>query len=160
MIELLVTAALIAGLLVVSIVTFDRWIDKNQLIKTTDSFIDTLEFARNSAMASNALIEVCPRDPGEKCGANWDAGQLVLDFQNEKVLRVEAAVPDDYFILWRPTLTDLPLVRFKPDGFLASGLQGSFYICAKKKHADSAKIVLLRSGRTRALTGDFPACHS
>ena len=159
LIELLLTAALIAGLVVVSIVTFDRWIDKNQLIKTTDSFIDMLEFARTSAMISHGQTEVCPRGADEKCGTNWDEGQLVIDLQNHKVLRAEDAVPEEYFILWRPTLTDYPLIKFNAEGFLASGLQGSFYLCAKKKHVNSSKIVILRTGRTRALTGNFPECR-
>lgn len=156
---MLVTAALIAGLLVVSIVTFERWVDKNQLIKTTDSLIDMLEFARASAMTTQSMTEICPRGADQKCGTEWDAGQLVLDVQNQKVLRVEEAVPDEYFILWRPTLNELPLIQFRSDGFVASGVQGSFFICAKKKQDLSSRIILLRTGRTRALTGNFSACH-
>lgn len=141
--------------------TFHRWVEKDTLVKSTDVLIDVLQFARSAAMTSQQTIEVCPLGAHDQCGDDWDQGLLVRDVATQKVLRVEQDVPPEgYFMLWKPALDALPLVRFRSDGFVASGLEGSFYLCAKNTPAASSRIVLLRTGRIRAVTGEFPVCHT
>lgn len=157
---MLLTAALIAGLVVVVVLTFQRWVDRNELVKTTDTLIDLLDYARSVAMTSQMMTEVCPRETDQKCGADWDQGLLLVKKDNQSILRVERDVPPEgYFVLWRPALQELPFVRFRSDGFVYSGVGGSFYICAKKRPGTSSRVILLNTGRTRAVTGDFAACH-
>lgn len=160
MIELLITIALTVALLTVAVISVQRWIDRDELYKTSDTLIDVLDFARTEAMATHALVSVCPLGVDGKCGDDWSAGQIVSRMSDNRVLRVEDAAPEEYYLLWVPALQEFPEVVFQADGFVRNGLQGSFYVCAKSDNLLSSRIVLLRTGRTRALVGHFPDCDS
>lgn len=159
LIELLLVIALAAGLLVVAMVSYQRWIVHDELLSVVRTFENTLDFARESAITSHREVEVCPVGEKEACGTLWEAGLQVRDLEKKTVLRVTDSVPERFSVSWRPTLAEKLFLRFNSEGFVSNGAQGSFYICAKERKDASARIILLRTGRLRLVTGHFDACQ-
>ena len=120
---------------------------------------DSLEFAHESAVTLHTTTVFCPKKDNTSCGTNWQNGQLILDVHNQRVLRILPAIPAGYALDWRSTLGDSADLRFRSDGF-TRGQQGSFFICNQKNAAFSAKMVILRTGRVRVVTGNIAECDA
>lgn len=116
--------------------------------------MNALNYARNTAMTLHTTTVFCPKKESD-----WQSGQLIKDANNQRILRALPAIPSSYYFMWRSALGASADLRFEPDGF-THGQQGSFLICNRVKNAQSARIVLLRTGRMRVEMGSVAACDA
>jgi len=135
---------------------YREFVHQNQLSTLVNTLTDALEYARDEAITLDTTITLCPKNAEGSCGSNWQQGQLIIDKENQRVLRVLHAMPKQYQLLWKSTLGDSSHLQWRSDGF-TRGQQGSFFICATK--GPSAQIIILRTGRLRVVTGKISRCE-
>lgn len=158
LLECLVAIMLTGLLLFATISAYYEFTHKNQLSILVNDLTNTLEYARNSAITLHTNIIFCANNGEGACGSNWQNGQLILNENDQKVLRELPLMPSGYHLFWRSTLGDSVALRWRSDGF-TRGQQGSFFICGRKDHfASSAQIIILRTGRLRVETGVIAGC--
>lgn len=155
--ECLIVIALCSILIFSALISYRTFFSDNQLTILTDTLEDVLHYARYAAITIRTDIKLCARDPDNTCGSDWQNGQLVINANNARVLRVFSALPKQFQLFWESTLGESADLEWNPDGF-THGQQGSFFICARDKAALSAKIIILRTGRLRSETGHFAQC--
>jgi len=129
--------------------TYCEFMSRNQLNALVDQLTDALEFARDSAITMHTSVIFRPKN------SDWQNGQLILNNENQNVLRELPAMPSDYHFYWRSTLGDSNQLRWRSSGF-TRGQQGSFFICGQTQ---SAQIILLRTGRYRVVYGGSGICN-
>lgn len=140
-----------------AVISYQTFFSDNQLTVLVNQVKGALRYARYAAITMNANVRLCAKDTDNTCGVNWQEGLLVLNDDNQAVLRIFSAMPAGFQGVWRSTLGDSSDLRWRPTGF-TRGQQGSFFICAQNKAALSAKIVILRTGRLRSEVGRFLEC--
>lgn len=150
--------ALMATLFFSCLLAYQHITNRFRLSSWVNNFVSALHFARVTAMTSHTTITLCARDSKNTCGSNWQAGQLVLDENNQHVFRVLSAVPNGYELTWKSTLGQSDALRWRANGF-TRGQQGSFLLCSDQQHDNlSAQIIILRTGRVRSVIGKIPEC--
>jgi type IV fimbrial biogenesis protein FimT len=156
LLECMVVIAILLILLFSASMSYRDFIHRHQLSTLVNNLIDNLEYARDEAITLDATITLCPKNAGGRCGLHWQKGQLMLNKSNNHILRVLPKMPQSYRLFWRSTLGDSTTLQWQSNGF-TRGQQGSFFICAR--HAPSAQIVILRTGRLRAHIGKIAQCE-
>lgn len=147
-----------AMLLLSSVAAYRTFIEKNQLVSVVNDLVNGLNFARLSAMTSQSTITVCARSRTNQCGSQWSQGQLIINDSQHRLIQQYKALPKTYQLIWRSSLGQSDVLRFRPNGF-TNGQQGSFLICPRlNSHAMSARIVILRTGRVRSEIGEVAQC--
>lgn len=145
-------------LLLASASAYREFTARNQLSILLNDLTDALAYARASAITLHTPIIFCAKGDSNTCGSNWQNGQLILNENNQTVLRVLPPMPNGYRLSWRSTLGASANLRWRSDGF-TQGQQGSFFICGRKGHsASSAQIIILRTSRLRVVTGVVSGC--
>ncbi|OGT32362.1 MAG: hypothetical protein A3C44_06880 [Gammaproteobacteria bacterium RIFCSPHIGHO2_02_FULL_39_13] len=131
------------------ILSYRFFMQKNQLTSLVNQVVSAVHDARFVAMTSHATTRFCARD------MDWQQGQLIVNEKNQQVIRVFPAMPAGYHLHWKSTLGESDALHFRSNGF-TRGQQGSFFICTKQ--ADSAQIIVLRTGRIRSVIGKISGC--
>jgi type IV fimbrial biogenesis protein FimT len=156
LLECIIVMALSCILLFSAIIAYQSFVCKNQLLSLVNQFTDALLFARDEAITLQTTVTFCPKNKDEKCGFDWEKGQLILN--SKKIIRELPATPIIYHVYFSGTLGESTVLRWRADGF-TRGQQGSFYFCDLKKHpAASAQIIILRTGRLRVVMGKIAGC--
>lgn len=146
LLECLLVISISLILLFSASVAYREFVHQNQLSTLVNNLTDALEYARDEAITKHMTVAFCPRNADDRCGSDWQQGQLIIDKKNQRVLRVLPSMPKQYHLSWRSTLGDSADLEWRSDGF-TRGQQGSFFICAAK--GLSAQIIILRTGRLR-----------
>lgn len=137
---------------------YHTFIRRNQLYFLIQTISANLMFAQNEAVSLHANIVFCPRGENDTCGDNWDRGQLILNEDDNKVLRELPNLPPQFHLSWKSSLGKSTALLWRNNGF-TNGQQGSFDVCEQSGHADqSAQIIVLRTGRLRVVTNAMVNC--
>ena len=132
LVELLITLAIAAILLGLSIPSFTALISSNRLSSSANKWITTLNYARSEAIKRNQQVVV------RKTSTNWEQGwQVFVDIDRSTVarqnvldsddilLRDYAALPVGFTLRGNQNFSNF--IRYKPNGVSSSF--GSFVIC-------------------------------
>jgi len=153
LLECLIVITLTVFLLLSVVIGYRQWIVHYQLNSLVSRFEDALSYARDSAMTLQTTTEFCPNNGDNQCGVDWQQGQLIIDTQNQHVLRVMPAISSGYAFNWHGTLDDSTKLRWRSDGF-TRGQQGSFFIRDQHNKNSFVQMIILRTGRVRVVMHD------
>jgi len=156
LIELMVTIAIAAVLLVVAVPNFVVFLQNNRLVSQANELSGMLNFARSEAVKRSARVIVCSRLNDTTCtgGTNWDAGYLVFvdpdgngapDVAGD-VIRIRAAMEGNNTLRAARVA-----IVFQANGFSA-GSNTTFRVCDARGTANGRAVVINNQGRTRAST--------
>ncbi len=173
LIELLSVAAVAAVLLAVGIPGMQRMLLTNRLAATSNALVAAFHLARQTAVARNRPVTLCPGDPATGCSRDWTAGTWLQFVDRDHDGRLDTGEP----VLQSGAVADAlhiailgnrpmrqPIV-FMPQGQAeqASGAfaAGTLRICVRDAiQPNAVDLILSRSGRVRAesrdLSGDCP----
>ena len=153
LLECLIAIALSAIIFFSSVMAYRQLVERHELTTLVDHLMSALQYARYTAMTTQATITFCPKGKNDQCGTHWQAGQLIMDQKSQHVFRELPPMPKNECLFWRSTLGESNALRWRADGF-TRGQQGSFFIESKKKSQTLfAKIIILRTGRLRSEVG-------
>lgn len=122
LVELLVTVAVAAILLMVAVPGFQSLIRGNQATTEANALHTALLFARSEALKRRGSVTLCRSADGASCGGNWADGWIVFNDTDadgaldagETLLRVGSAVATGISLSVSPAGTNF--VRFQPGG--------------------------------------------
>lgn len=80
LVELLASIAIMTVILVMTMPSFKNMLMNNRIMAQTDALVNTLHYARNTALTQNRSILVCPyRAVGSSaCGSDWQNGWITI----------------------------------------------------------------------------------
>ncbi len=177
LLELVVTLAIGAVILVVGVPSFKGTLDNQRMTSATNELVMSLNLAKSEAIKRVVYVSVCKSSNGASCSAadtSWDDGWIV--FANATVANLGSVDVGDEIIRISPALRDSlainPLgtidgfVSFRPSGTLgtaAANMAGTLTMCDERGDAHARGIVLEPSGhwqvsRDLAHDGSALAC--
>lgn len=77
LIELMVTVVVVAILLVIAVPNFRTLLLNRRQAAVADGLLNSLNYARNTALSNDQPVTVCPLSAGNACGSNWSNGWIV-----------------------------------------------------------------------------------
>lgn len=142
LVELMVTLAILAILMVIGVPAMQQFLQKRQALARSDNFISAMKYARSEAIKRGKPVAVCRTTTADSvtpnCNTtdtNWASGWLVFEdtaptdgaFNNatEILFKVQQALPGQGRIDVRPA--NRTAISFTADG-LAVGSLSSFVI--------------------------------
>lgn len=153
LLECVLVMAIIVALLVTCAMGFHTFVARNTLSSLIIDEESALRYARVMAIVSHHAVTLKPIKNDD-----WQSGQIIVDMQTQKILRVLPAIANPIHFFWKSTLDDSLALMWRPDGMTA-GQQGSFYFCNIQNNALSAQIIILRTGRLRHVIGAVLGCQ-
>lgn len=166
-IELMVTIAVTAALLVLVVPAFGQFVLNRSITSQANSFATMLAFARSEAVKRNSTVSMCKSANGVTCRpqGNWaqgfivfvdsmTAGTLGVVDPGEQVLRVVGQVHDSLSLGGVPTQgpagpgTVSHVVTFRSDGL--SNQTGRWTVCSNVADSDFAIRIVMQAGSGRA----------
>jgi len=171
LVEVLITLAIVAILLVVAVPAMQRFMTGRAVLAQAEELVATLRLARSDALRLNSAVTVCaatdttadsPVCAAAANNASWNAGWLTfIDLDNdgvrdtgERVLRVQSPLKGVKAV----TSNTQGHVRFYPNGLPATGA-AEFNVQPTLDSRDSGynavlrKVQLNTAGRTVVVTG-------
>jgi type IV fimbrial biogenesis protein FimT len=131
LLELLIVLTLVAILSLAGVRSWHFFLKKQQQQILVNQLQQSLNFAKQSAVAYHQAVSLCAAASDQMCGDNWSKGILIFlnsngqsQPQDHLLLRVPP-LSKTAIIQWRGWLTS-PQIRFEADG-LPHGYHGSFY---------------------------------
>lgn len=80
LIELMVTIAVLAVVLVIAMPSFNRQINNNRADSAADEFTAALNYARSQAVRTKQRVSLCASSDGQTCtGSDWAVGLMVFE---------------------------------------------------------------------------------
>jgi type IV fimbrial biogenesis protein FimT len=175
LIELMITLAIVAVLLVVGVPSLKTFMQSNTLIASTNELLSALHVARSEAIKLNTRVSICDSSNGTSCGltGDWSNGWIVFvdaggnltstgapctAANTDCLLRVHNAISDDQLSVSGVDANSAAITSFT---FTARGMpkdtagiseSGIFSICSfddSNNVIGSRAVVLSLSGRVR-----------
>lgn len=156
LIELMVTLAVAAIILVFASNSVYQLYKKNQVTTDVNRIVAQLNFARTAAVNKGVPVTICPSPDGKNCSTNWASGMLVFidthrdrQFTHvEKILHYFPKFAAGVQVDFKSFQGDQALT-FLPTGY-GRAMAGSFtYRACDNKAQCQRKVILNRIGRVR-----------
>ncbi|MHB1677041.1 MAG: GspH/FimT family pseudopilin [Sulfuriferula sp.] len=79
LLELMVTVAVAAVLLAISVPNFQTFFNSNRIVTVTNDYITAINFARSEAVKGGAMTTLCMSNNGSTCTGNsgWSNGWII-----------------------------------------------------------------------------------
>lgn len=166
LIELIVTMAVVAIVLVAGIPALSNMSGSNRLVTQINSLAGSLALARSEAIKSAITVTVCASSNTTSCNVNtWQSGWIVftdrdkdavIDVGTDRKIQVQGALNGNPEL--RLTLTAVPgRFQFSPDGSSRTNIRASFILCPQDKVVTLAKAVNINFiGRSSLAKGITP----
>lgn len=159
LIELMITLAVAAIVLLVAVPSFDNLMEKNRVEAVQKDLARDIAFARQAAATRNTFVSICKSSNGTSCGGNWKQGWIIyVDIPggtagtvdgDDEVLRVHEAINTN------DSLTNTEdFLQFSASGALQepdTGLPEIKVCSASGDHVQG--LTVLRSGRAIVKNG-------
>jgi type IV fimbrial biogenesis protein FimT len=152
--ELMLTVAIAAILLVIGVPAFQDFGARQRMSAAMHALHGELALARNAAIRHGTAVVACPGGPDTGCreGSDWSAGWFVFsDFNGDRAFqageRVHRVEPGLEQIVIRSS-SGRQSLRFFPNGS-APGSNGSITFCDRRGPAAARKLVISNLGRIR-----------
>ncbi len=171
LVELLVTAAIAAALMMLAIPALTGMLDTQRRSASLNRFVASLHLARGEAIKRNGRAVVCKSATGEQCTqtGHWEQGWIVFHDANNNAsldagewllqqqgplggrLRLSGNLPVAHYVSYSATGT-----AKKTSGAFQAG---TFTLCPPDGAADNIrKIILSGTGRPRTVKGQAGDC--
>lgn len=159
LIELMITLAVAAILLSVGVPSFITFMQDSRLTTQSHALRTSLGFARDEAVKRAVPVSVCRSNNQTTCGGNWKDGWIIFTDDDrdgvfdagdgDTVLRVAPALTGGNTL----TYSDADnYVGYDYEGFLYSGVTGTFSLCDSRGITAARGIELILTGRSRSVT--------
>jgi type IV fimbrial biogenesis protein FimT len=152
--ELMVTVAIAAILLVIGVPAFQDFGARQRMSAAMHALHGELALARNAAIRHGTAVVACPGEPDTGCraGSDWSEGWFVFsDFNGDRAFqageRVHRVEPGLEQIVIRSS-SGRQSLRFFPNGS-APGSNTSITFCDRRGPAAARKLVISNLGRIR-----------
>jgi len=138
LVELIVTAAVLAIIAAIALPAFQHYMAEQEVQSTVAKLIMANRSARNLALLHHANVVICPSEGLAQCEpAKWSRGFIVFTDLNknrqadagESILQTEALGLQYGTLDWKGALS-MPSVTFQALSGLPIGSNGSFYYCS------------------------------
>jgi type IV fimbrial biogenesis protein FimT len=161
LVELMVTVAVAAIILMVAIPSFKEMIDNNRLVTQVNAFTTSLAIARSEAIQRSLQVTVCKSANGTSCttAGNWEQGWIVFEDTNgdgsnvgDDTIRVFSALPSGYTLREGGNFGDW--IAYTRTGMSAgsAGVSDTFRVCtANAVTTESRAIEINTTGRARLI---------
>lgn len=159
LIELVTALCILAGLLVLAVPSYARYMDEQRLLDQARRLSDAIMLARSEAVKRNGHVVICATTPNDDCGdaRHWHEGWVVFedvdgnaeqDAVDPPVAREPGATPGVTMVGNRPVQRYLRF-DYLGQARLASGAlqMGTIEVC--KPGLNGYRVVLANAGRTR-----------
>jgi type IV fimbrial biogenesis protein FimT len=152
--ELLITLAVAAILLLTGVPSFKKFTQRQQMKTAVNALQQSLLLARNEAVHRNAAVVVCPEDSEGSCTGNrdWSRGWIVFPDLNDDRERQEGETLLHHE--QRPAVVSIASsrgrtsIRFRGDGS-APGSNARIGFCGPAGPPGARKLVISNVGRIR-----------
>ncbi len=144
LIELLITILVFCILLVLAIPALSSLLMNNRLIAKTDMFVNSLNYARNTALGESINVVVCPFGVAQSttCGGSWSNGWIVI---TQPSVGTSTLLQSQQLFSVDPVLSgNVPSVVFDPHGLTTTS--GNFKFCDSRGGAFARSIEVLATG--------------
>lgn len=150
--ELLFAMSISLLFLTALIPSYHHFIFRNKSENVVGQLALAIHSARQQAMTTNQIVEFCGSSDKTRCDGNWQAGQLLVAAESQKVLRIFSLLTPGERLWWQSSLGDNNALKLSPTGF-TEGQRGSFYYCPHEKNGRyGSKVIVNDSGRVRVET--------
>jgi type IV fimbrial biogenesis protein FimT len=165
LIELIITVAIVAILVGISVPSFAHLGSAQKMTTTTHLVMSSFNQARMRAISTGRQVVVCPSTDGTSCRADssWNAGWIIYDDVNrnrklDPTETVAARVESLPAGLVATTSKARPQLMFKPDGG-AWGNPLTLTVCdASNPDGEGRAIIVNNGGRARTAPAAAGAC--
>lgn len=149
-IELIITMSIIAIIAIFAVPYFKQMIMDKRMLTARDALINGLNYARNTALTQNAIIQACPvgASGSTTCGTNWNTGFMIISQPasgGATLLQSYRAGPN------APTLSIVPIsgvsassITFDSKGITST--QAYFKLCDSRGGAYAVSVQVLPTG--------------
>lgn len=166
LIELLVTVAVIAIIVLIGVPRFQGVMENNRMIANLNKLSGDLNYARSEAVKRSITVTICGSSNQASCNStNWEDGWIIFTDQNkdaainqsDTLLRVAQALPPG-LTLRATNLDNLGHAEFLPDGRLRDEnndgtARGTFRLCPQDNNLQHARAVNINGlGRVSVAT--------
>ena len=141
-VELMVTVAVVAILLVVAAPSMEYMLVNGKITSKASDFIRTLHYARTEAVTRNTTVQITPNNEGTE-GANWSRGwEICCDKDNQRQVKKY----EDEVSLILAGGKQINTIRFDAKGKVpeAQNQQLEFRVCSKKHPQYDGRIITIR----------------
>jgi type IV fimbrial biogenesis protein FimT len=171
LIELMVVLALVVILQTLAVPALSAAVDAVRLTASTQSFLGSLQLARNEAIKRNARVVLCKSDTGQRCvlTGDWEQGWIVFhDLNNnaqvdagEAILQRESALNGMLRLTGNSQVASY--ASYTPTGAtsMTSGAfqAGTFTVCRQSPgRSEARQIVIGSAGRVRTQKVTLSQC--
>ena len=149
LIEMIITVAIAAILVMVALPNFRDFIENNRLATNANKLISMLQYAKSEAMKRDVTVSLCAGNPTSGCVCNaqagcdakWKNGYIVFTDPNvnctvdngEQILRVDEGIRGDY------TITAAGCLTFRGLGNLSTNNTVTISICTSYLTTDNIR---------------------
>jgi type IV fimbrial biogenesis protein FimT len=157
LVELIITIAIAAILITMSIPAFSKLLESNRLTTHIHDFVAHLNYAREAAIFRNQRVTLCKSSDGIFCDNDleWEDGWIIfVDSDNnhtrtaeEPLISFQPSVRTYISIRYSANLRQNNFVSFTPVG--TSFGNGTFTFCSGRTDIVPRALILARTGRVR-----------
>ena len=158
LIELMITLAVASILLSVGTPSFVTFMQDSRLTTQSHTLRTSLSLARDEAVKRATSVSVCPSNDQQTCSGNWLNGWIIFNDEDEDgvvdsgdgdaVIRVFPALTGGNTL----TYSDADnYVGYDYEGFLYSGVTGTFSLCDSRGVTEARGVELVLTGRSRSV---------
>lgn len=150
LVEILITLAVAGILASIAIPSFSAMIKQNRLSALVGAFVNSLQFARSTALAQGVTVQVCPiGTPGSAiCGTNWGAGWIVTTGSGNAMQSYQISPRDPALAAVAFNGAVASSVAFDTRGLAAT--QANFKFCDSRGAASARSVQILMTGFAQA----------
>jgi len=151
LVELMVTIAVLAILLMIAVPSFNEAALSSKLNSIANSFVSSAQLARSEAIKRNTPVRLCA---GGDCAGSWKDGWVVL--AGATVIHTQAPLPNGFLLSGGGVTT----ITFQPSGLRANDTDTSLTLCRSAPTPGSQKrtIKVSVSGRPSVEKGPATSC--
>ena len=156
LVELLISIAVMAILLILTLPSFKNIIMNNRISAQTDALFNSLSYARNTALSQGINVSVCPANAAGSttCGANWQNGWIVV---SQPTVGPALLLQANFTGVNDPVLSTVSIggvsasiVTFDPRGIATT--QANFKSCDNRGGAFARSVEVLPTGFIQSST--------
>lgn len=144
LIEIIIVISILAITIALATPSFSLWYAKSKINDTTKLIFNDLQFARSEAIKRNSQMIICGSTDYQTCTENFQHGYIILDPQNNSVIKVTQINPNQINIHNGNT----EKIRFLANGH--SNTRATLEISSPtNKKATKKSVIIFDGGRVR-----------